>query len=70
MQSSRCSGIWLHLGLRGDFGIFLELREEARGSSQVMKGFSGYQLGYFREVRTSFEFRGAPHDSARVAAGE
>ena len=35
--------------------IFLELWEEARGSSTVAKGFSGYHLGYFRGVRTSVE---------------
>ena len=46
---SHCSGIWPHLGLRGDLVIFLELQGETRVSSQVKMGIwwnlSSFKMG-------------------------
>ena len=66
----RFSGIWPHLGLKGDLVIFLELQAEAWVSSQVLMGISGYHSGRLRGVRPPFELRGEPYDSSRVTAGE
>ena len=54
----------------GNIMVFLELRQEACGSSRVVMGTSGNLSCCLREVKSPFELPGGAWDCSRVTAGD